>query len=140
MKHRAASAGAAVLAVLICACGPGQATLGTKGVPRTEVCGTVLSEGANALVVYDATGHLPTITGVTVGGVLMFQVASGCDGGAHVSWAPSSAAHLVKAAYAKDGGMAAVVLEPSGPKAAFRLTGTQNGKVVASAMVQLAGP
>jgi hypothetical protein len=140
MKHRAASAGAAVLAVLICACGPGKAPQLTTGAPPTVICGTVLSESANAPVVYEATGHLPIITGVTVGGVLMFQVASGCDEGAHVSWAPSSAAHLVKAAYAKDGGMAAVVLEPSGPKAAFRLTGTQNGRVVASAMVQLAGP
>lgn len=144
MKYRATSAGAAVLAVLVCACGrvprASQVTPGMTGAPRTVVCGTVLSEGAAAPVVSDATRHLPTITGWTIGGVLMFQVASGCDKGADVSWAPSSAAHLVKAAYARDGGMAAVVLKPSGPKVAFQLTGTRNGRVVASATVQLTEP
>jgi hypothetical protein len=106
--------------------------------PPTVVCGTELSDSAAAPVVFNATRHLPTIKYLTVGGVLMFRVASGCSKGSHVTWVPSSAAHLIKAAYASDGQMAAVVLRPNEPRAAFRLTGTQNGTVVASATIQLA--
>ena len=104
------------------------------------VCGTVLNDSADGWVIFDATRHLPTITYWTGDGVLLFRVTRGCSKGARVSWAPSSAAHLVKAAYAEDGGVAAVILKPSAPNAAFKLTGTQNGRVVASATVQLAEP
>jgi hypothetical protein len=92
-------------------------------------------------VLFDATHRLPVIKYPTVRNgaeVLMFRVTRGCDKGARVTWVPSSAAHLVTAAYARDGQAAAVVLKPSGPRAAFRLLGTQNGKVVASATVKLA--
>lgn len=92
----------------------------------------------NGPVVFNATRRLPTINGTTVGGLLMFRVARGCDKGAHVTWIPSSAAHLVKAAYPRDGQTAAVVLRPRGPRAAFRLIATRNGSVVASATVKLA--
>jgi len=104
----------------------------------TVVCGTVLADSAAAPVVFDATHHLPTIKHLTVGDVLMFRVARGCNQGARVSWAPSSAARLVKAAYAADGKTAAVVLKPRRPRVAFRLLGTRNGRVVASATVSLA--
>jgi hypothetical protein len=110
----------------------------TTGAPPTVVCGTVLSDGAAGPVVFDATRRLPVIRYLTVGDVLMFRVARGCAQGAHVTWVPSSAAHLVRAAYASDGHMAAVVLKPGGPHASFRLTGTRNGTVVASATVKLA--
>jgi len=60
----------------------------------------------------------------------MFRIARGCDKGANLHWIPSSAAHLVKAAYARDG-QADGVVEASGPGAAFRLIGTRNGRVVA---------
>jgi hypothetical protein len=118
-------------------CAPGKPQVTTAALP-TVVCGTVLSTSAAGPVVYDATRPLPTINHPTVGGVLMFRVARGCEEGTHVAWVPSSAAHLVKAAYAKDGQTAAVVLKPSGPHAAFRLTGTRNGRVVASTTVRLA--
>jgi len=105
----------------------------SNGAPvHTVVCGTVLSTSAAAPVVFDATRRLPIIKGTTVGGVLMFRVARGCDNGTHVSWVPRSAAHLVKAAYAKNGLPVAVVLKPSRPAMEFRLIGTRNGKVVAS--------
>jgi hypothetical protein len=110
----------------------------TTAAPPTVVCGTVLSDSAAGPVVFDATRRLPIIKYLTVGDVLMFRVVRGCDEGAHVTWVPSSAAHLVKAAYARDGLMAAVVLEPSGPHPSFRLTGTRNGVVVASVTVKLA--
>ena len=110
----------------------------TTAAPPTVVCGTVLSDSAAGPVVFDATRRLPTIRYTTVGDVLMFRVVRGCDEGAHVTWVPSSAAHMVKAAYTRDGHMAAVVLKPDGPHASFRLTGTQNGRVVASVMVKLA--
>jgi len=110
----------------------------TTAAPPTVVCGTVLSESIAGPVVFDATRRLPVIRHLTVGDVLMFRVARGCDEGADVSWVPSTAAHLVKAAYARDGQMAAVVLKPDGPHASFRLTGTRNGRVVASVMVKLA--
>jgi hypothetical protein len=110
----------------------------TSAAPPTVVCGTVLSDSAAGPVVYDATRQLPTIKYATVGGLLFFRVARGCDEGAHVTWMPSSAAHLVKAAYARDGRTAAVVLNPSGPRAAFRLIATRNNTIVASATVKLA--
>ncbi len=110
----------------------------TTAAPPTVVCGTVLSDSAAGPVVFDATRRLPIIKYLTVGDVLMFRVVRGCDEGAHVTWVPSSAAHLVRAAYARDGLMAAVVLEPSGPHPSFRLTGTRNGVVVASVTVKLA--
>ena len=114
-------------------------THATTAAPPTVVCGTVLMGASPAgPVVLNATRRLPTINGTTVGGLLMFRVARGCDKGSHVTWVPSSAAHLVKAAYARDGQTAAVVLRPSGPHAAFRLIATRNGSVVASATVKLA--
>lgn len=79
----------------------------------------------------------PTIKGTTVGGVLLFRVARGCDTGSHVTWDPSSAAHLVRAVYARDGRPVAVVLRPSGPHAAFRPIATRNGKTVGTATVKL---
>ena len=106
--------------------------------PPTVVCGTVLSDSAAGAVVFDATRRLPVMKYLTVGDVLMFRVSRGCDEGAHVSWVPSSAAHLVRAARARDGLTAAVVLKPNGPGASFRLTGTRNGMVVASVTVKLA--
>jgi hypothetical protein len=125
------------LAALLGACSqPGS----TSAAPPTVVCGTVLNASAAGWVIYDATRHLPTITGWTGDGVLLFRVTRGCDKGARVSWVPASAAHLVKAARAKDGGIAAVILRPDVPDAAFRLTATQGGRVVAAATVQLAEP
>jgi hypothetical protein len=94
----------------------------------TVVCGTVLADSAAAPVVFDATHHLPTIKHLTVGDVLMFRVARGCNQGAR----------LVKSAYAADGKTAAVVLKPRRPRVGFRLIGTRNGRVVASATVNLA--
>jgi hypothetical protein len=110
----------------------------TMAAPPTVVCGTVLNESAAGAVVYDATRQLPTIKYPTIGGLLFFRVARGCDKGTHVHWIPSSAAHLVKAAYAKNGQTAAVVLKPSRRRVAFRLIATQNGRVVASATVKIA--
>lgn len=110
----------------------------TTAAPPTVICGTLLSNSAAGPVVYDATRRLPTINHPTIGGMLMFQVARGCTEGTHVTWVPRSAAHLVKAAYTKDGQTAAVVLKPRGPRAAFRLIGTRNGRVAASATVRLA--
>jgi len=111
-----------------------------SGAPPTVICGTVLSDSAAGAVVLDATRPLPTVKYETVGGGLIFLVARGCSEGTRVTWVPQSAAHLVKAAYAKDGQMAAVMLQPDGAGVAFRLTGTRNGVVVASATVKLALP
>jgi hypothetical protein len=137
VRAGAVAAAAASLAALLSACSqPGS----TSAAPPTVVCGTVLSDSASGWVINDATRHLPTIIYWTGGGVLAFRVTRGCDKGAQVSWAPSSAARLVRAVHTKDGGMAAVILKPTVPNAAFKLTGTQNGKVVASATVRLAEP
>ena len=100
----------------------------------------MLSDSAAGWVINDATRHLPTITAYTGNGVLMFRVARGCDQGARVSWTPASAAHVIKTVHAKDGGVTAVVMRPNVPNAAFRLTATENGKVVASATVPLLEP
>lgn len=105
----------------------------TTASPAMVVCGTVLNESASGAVLYDATRRLPTIKYVS--GYLFFRVVRGCVHGADVSWLPSSAAHLIKAADAKNGQIAAVVLEPSNLHGTFRLVATQNGRVVASATV-----
>jgi hypothetical protein len=128
---------ASVLVVTGCSSSPPQVM---SGAPPTVVCGTELSDSAAGAVVLDATHRLPTVRYTTVGGGLIFLVARGCSQGSRVTWVPESAAHLVKAAYAKDGQMAAVVLQPAGPGAAFRLIGTRDGVVVASATVKLALP
>jgi hypothetical protein len=109
----------------------------TTAAPPSVVCGTVLNDSPAGAVIYDATRRLPIIKYATVGGLLFFRVARGCNQGTHVTWVPSSAAHLVKAAYARDGQAAAVALEPTGPRAVFWLSGTRNGRVVASATVRL---
>jgi hypothetical protein len=129
-----------VVAAGVTGCGPSEPheLQVTTAAPPTVVCGTVLNDSASGAVLYDATRHLPTIKYISVGGLLFFRVARGCDQGTHVHWLPSSAAHLIKAAYAKNGQTAAVVLEPSKPRAAFRLIATQNGRVVASATVKFA--
>jgi hypothetical protein len=129
---------ASVLALTGCSSSePPQAV---SGAPPTVVCGTELNDSAAGAVVLDATRPLPTVKYLTVGGGLIFLVARGCSQGTRVTWVPRSAAHLVKAAYAKDGHLAAVVLQPAGPGTAFRLTGTRDGVVVASATVKLALP
>jgi hypothetical protein len=69
----------------------------------TVVCSTVLSDSAAGPVVFDATRRLPVVRYLIVGDVLMVRVVPGCDEGAHVSRVPSTAAQLVKAAYARDG-------------------------------------
>jgi hypothetical protein len=101
------------------------------------VCGTVLSDSDSGAVLYNATRPLPVIRYETMGGLLYFTVARGCAHGARVSWVPSSAAHLVKTVRAGDGLMAAVVLRPATRRSAFRLIGTSDGRVVASATVRL---
>jgi hypothetical protein len=121
----------------VASCAPSKPQVITAA-PPTVVCGTVLGNSAAGAVVYDATRRLPIITHLTVGGLLFFRVTRGCDEGTHVRWAPPSAAHRVKAAYARDGQTAVVVLKPSGPRAAFRLTGTRNNTMIASATVKLA--
>ena len=55
----------------------------------------------------------------------------------HLSWVPSSAAHLVKTVHTGDGLMAAVALRPSTRHSAFRLTGTRDGRVIAKATIRL---
>jgi hypothetical protein len=110
----------------------------TTAAPPTVICGTMLNDSAAGAIVYDATHQLPTVKHLTVGGLLFFRVARGCDEGTHVTWMPSSAAHLVKTASARDGQTAAVVLKPSKPRAAFRLIAMRNNRIVASATVKLA--
>jgi hypothetical protein len=123
-------------AFLLTSCTPRTPTV-TNGAPPAVACGTVLEASAAGAVVYDATRPLPTIEYTSVGGRLFFRVARGCDHGSNVSWLPSSAARLVKAARARDGLPAAIVLQPSSPRATFQLTAVRDGKVVASAAVRL---
>jgi hypothetical protein len=110
----------------------------TTAAPPTVICGTVLNDSAAGAVVYDATRHLPIVKYTTVGDLMIFRVARGCNEGTRVRWIPSSAAHLVKAAHASDGQTAAVVLKPTSPRAAFRLIAMRNRRIVASATVKLA--
>ena len=88
-------------------------------------------------VLYNATRPLPVIRYETVGGLLYFGVSRGCTQGTHVSWVPSSAAHLVKTVHTGDGLMAAVALRPATRHSAFRLTGTRDGRVIAKATIRL---
>jgi hypothetical protein len=62
--------------------------------------------------------------------VLIISVSTGCDKGSHVSWSPRSAARVVQSAYAKDGLLAAISLQPTSPTAVFTVTATRGGKLV----------
>ena len=129
---------AAVLAAAVTA-GVTGCVWSSDAAPPTVVCGTTLDDGAMGVVVVDAT--LPYPGGVyavsNLDSLFYIRVARGCAGGSHVTWIPSSAARLVRAAYAQDGQMAAVVLQPAGPPGVpFKVIGTRNGKVVASITVQ----
>jgi hypothetical protein len=108
--------------------------------PPLVVCGTTLSNSPAVPVTFDATRPLAAGNDQGPGGLIYIMVARGCDHGSHVTWDPSAAARLVKAAYAQDGQPVVVVLQPCGESASFRLTATQNGKIVASATVQGAVP
>jgi hypothetical protein len=105
--------------------------------PPTVVCGTVLNNSDSGAVLYNATRPLPVIRYETMGGLLYFSVSRGCAEGTHVSWVPSSAAHLVKTVRTGDGLMAAVALRPATRRSAFRLTGIRDGRVIAKATVRL---
>ena len=62
--------------------------------------------------------------------VLIISVSAGCGKGSRVSWSPRSAARIVQSAYARDGLLAAVSLQPTSPTAVFTVTATQGGKLV----------
>jgi hypothetical protein len=124
------------VATAVIGCAP-NAPLASSGHGPTVICGTVMARSAAGPYVYDATRRLRTITDTTVGGVLMFRVARGCDHGSNVTWVPAASARLVKAAKARDGRTVAVVLKPSSPNAAFRLIAKRNSAVIASAIVKL---
>jgi hypothetical protein len=102
--------------------------------PSAEECGTSLGGGGigPGPEVVDATHPIPANQVLqSSDGKFYFQVAQGCDHGSHVTWIPESAARLVAKADARDGLPVVVVLQPC--QSSFRLTATQNGKVVASA-------
>lgn len=98
------------------------------------ICGTTLNAVGNGGVDQLQNGLVTEPTGNQ--GRFIFIVTYDCVHGSHVTWVPSSAAHLDQAAYAQDGQMVAVVLKPSGPHAVFRVTATRNGRVVASTTVE----
>jgi hypothetical protein len=97
--------------------------------PPIVICGTTVYGGGSEAFVYDvAQGG--TITGPSPAGTVIISVSSSCDQGSHVTWTPASAARLVQSAYAKDGLLAAVALQPASQDAVFTVTATQDGKLV----------
>jgi hypothetical protein len=106
--------------------------------PALVVCGTTLQDagGGPEVAPYFLRPTDRTIT--YIGGYqepLYFQMTLGCSHGSHVTWLPRSAARLVRAAYASDGLAVALVLQPRGPRAKFRLIVTRDGRVVASVII-----
>lgn len=83
-----------------------------NGAPPTVVCGQTLWNGAAGPVLVDAWSGDRTITHASSGGYVFLRVASGCDRGAQVTYAPSDAASVVRTAASADGKLAAVVLDP----------------------------
>jgi hypothetical protein len=77
-------------------------------------------------------------TGPDPNGVVIIEVAAGCDEGNHVTWSPSSAARLVNATYGKNGLPTVVGLLPADPDTTFTLTVTSAGKVIGT--VKYANP
>lgn len=75
------------------------------GTPPTVICGVVLSTSRAGPLVYDVTSsrfvHGPPVNAPTVGGVVMVQVARGCEVGSEVTITPADAfkvIHVVRAA------------------------------------------
>jgi len=109
----------------------------TNGLGPLVVCGTNLEDAGHAdAVVHGDTPTYLTIYYVPADGQLNFIVAAGCARGSHVTWIPRSAAHIVKAAYARDGLAAGVALLPVQPLTAFRLVATRNGHVALAVTVK----
>jgi hypothetical protein len=107
--------------------------------PALVICGAALEDAGGGPEA--AADHLTradrTITYISgYQTPLYFSVAPGCAHGSHVTWIPRSAAKLVRAAYASDGLAVAIVLQPSGPRATFRLIVTRDGRLVASVIVE----
>lgn len=83
-----------------------------NGAPPTVVCGQTLWSGAAGAVLFDASSGDTTITHASAGGYVFLRVAAGCEHGAQVTYAPSTAVAVVRTAVAADGKLAAVVLAP----------------------------
>ena len=136
-RFRPGAAAAAALLIASGASGCAKPVSVSSAAPPTVVCGTTLSNSAAGAVVDNATRPWPTVSFPTVGNVLYIRVARGCAHGSHVSWTPSSAAHLVRAARAADGLPVVVVLKPRTPHSVFRVIATRDGRTVASIQVHL---
>jgi len=104
---------------------------GGDGAPIV-LCGTTFTPESNLVNSYvgvTPAGGKDSFDGEAPG-TLIISVAAGCDKGSHVSWSPRSAARIVQSAYAKDGLLAAVSLQPTSPTAVFTVTATREGKLV----------
>jgi len=123
-----AAAAACIVSGGLCACSS-PASSGGNGAP-VVLCGTTFTPESNLFNFY---------AGVTPAGqkdlydgqeVLVISVSADCENGSHVSWSPRSAARIVQSAYAKDGLLAAISLQPTSPTAVFTVTATRDGKLV----------
>ena len=130
---------AAAVTTSLAGCAGSTGSQASSGAPPTIVCGKTLNASASGAVLYDATKKLPVIDAPSSRGLIFIRVAEDCSKGAVVSWTPSRAATLVDQATGKDGTTVAVVLQPASTRASFVVTGTREGKQVASAVVRLDG-
>jgi hypothetical protein len=106
---------------------PSTAPAASSGAPHLVVCGQLLSAGAAGPVVYDiASRRYPTVTNVTVGGVIYVKVSDSCTRGAAVRITPVTAFDTVRTVRASDGRVVLVELHPEIRQAAT-LTATPSG-------------
>jgi hypothetical protein len=127
-----------VVSLLFVTAGCAAAT-SSSAAPPTVICGTTLSHQAAGPSVIDATGsHMGTVIRArTDDDDVFIVVATGCDRGATATWSPIGDATLVRAANAKNGLPAAIVLRPTKPHDDFTVIGIQDGHVVSRAVVRL---
>lgn len=134
---------------LLAACG---AEGPSSAAPPLVICGTTMSSTAAGAVLYDATTDPPLIVARSAGdvlrsagdvlvsasslGVVFLRLANGCSRGVTLSIEPASAATIAREARADDGLTVAVALDVVSP-VDIQVTGTRDGKVVASVEIHL---
>ena len=100
------------LAAGLCTGCSSSGTGASSGAPALTVCGQTLWDAAAGATLVDLTTDDAKIMSASDGYQLFFKLSGSCQGGASLTWAPSSAAKIVRSVRTADGKLAAVILQP----------------------------
>jgi hypothetical protein len=99
------------LLLLSCVACSSSAPRHTTKAPPLVVCGTQLWNGGMGASLIDATSGAVTVNTVSAGRYIYLRLAEGCSKGAHAD-IPEGNARIIARASARDGSIAAVVIQP----------------------------